>query len=61
MNGKTVDVPPIGVEVFAECVPVYEEYPGWQSNTVGAIEYNDLPANAIYQKVNCVATLNAWA
>ncbi len=46
MNGKTIDVPPIGAEAFAECIPVYEEHPGWQSNTVGATDYNDLPAKA---------------
>ena len=46
MNGKTVDVPPIGAEAFAECKPIYEEYPGWQSSTVGATEYNALPKKA---------------
>jgi adenylosuccinate synthase len=47
MNGKTIDIPPIGAEAFAECKPVYEEHPGWQSNTVGATDYNDLPKKAI--------------
>ena len=46
MNGKTIDIPPIGAEAFAECKPIYEEHPGWQSNTVGATDYNDLPKKA---------------
>ncbi len=46
MNGKTIDVPPIGAEAFAECKPVYEEHPGWQSSTVGATNYSDLPKKA---------------
>lgn len=46
MNGKTVNVPPIGAEAFAECKPVYEEHPGWQSSTAGETEYNDLPKKA---------------
>jgi adenylosuccinate synthase len=46
MDGKTVDIPPIGAEAFAECKPIYEEHPGWQSSTVGATDYNDLPKKA---------------
>ena len=47
VDGKTVDVPPIGAEAFAECKPIYEEHPGWQSSTVGATNYDDLPKKAI--------------
>jgi adenylosuccinate synthase len=47
MNGKVIDIPPIGAEAFAECKPVYEDHPGWQSNTVGATNYDDLPKKAI--------------
>ncbi len=46
VNGETVDVPPIGAEAFEECVPVYEEYAGWQSSTVGVTDYDALPDNA---------------
>ena len=46
LNGKTVDVPPIGAEAFAECKPIYEEHPGWQSSTVGVTRYDDLPKKA---------------
>ena len=46
LNGQTVDLPPIGAEAFAECKPIYEEHEGWQSNTVGAKEYDQLPEAA---------------
>lgn len=47
IDGKTVDIPPIGAEEFAKCKPVYEEHPGWQSNTVGTTSYDDLPKKAV--------------
>ena len=34
------------VDRFAECEPVYEDVPGWQSSTVGIKNYADLPVNA---------------
>lgn len=47
MNGRTIEVPPIGAEAFAQCKPIYEEHSGWQSSTVGATEYKDLPKKAM--------------
>ncbi|MEQ8427001.1 MAG: adenylosuccinate synthase [Gammaproteobacteria bacterium] len=43
LNGKTVEIPPIGAEAFDECVPVYEEHQGWKSTTVGVTKYDELP------------------
>ena len=37
---------PVVAERFAECVPVYEDVPGWRSSTVGATRFEELPANA---------------
>ncbi len=37
---------PVVVDRFAECEPVYEEWPGWQASTVGITDYADLPPNA---------------
>ena len=34
------------VDRFAECKPVYEEWPGWQESTVGVTRYEDLPEKA---------------
>ena len=46
IDGKTVDIFPVGAEEAARCVPVYEEMPGWTETTVGAKSMDALPANA---------------
>jgi adenylosuccinate synthase len=46
IDGKPVAGVPVIVDRFAECEPVYEEHPGWQASTVGATDFNDLPAKA---------------
>ena len=56
MDGKTIDVPPIGAEAFAKCKPVYEDHPGWQSSTVGVTSYSDLPKNAC-DYLDCLADI----
>ena len=45
-NGEHCDVPPLSVDDFGACEPVYEDLPGWQESTVGITEYDKLPANA---------------
>ena len=45
-NGTESTTLPAGAEAFAECEPVYEELPGWQSSTVGITRHADLPDNA---------------
>jgi adenylosuccinate synthase len=46
VNGRPVDLLPLGSDAVAECRPVYETLPGWQDSTVGAREFDALPANA---------------
>ena len=46
LDGKPVEVPPIGAEGFAKIEPVYEELPGWKCNTYGIKNYDELPAAA---------------
>ena len=46
INGKTVDIFPVGAEDAAACEPIYEEMPGWKESTVGAKSLDVLPANA---------------
>jgi adenylosuccinate synthase len=46
LDGKEVDVPPIGADRFEKCEPIYIELPGWQESTVGAKDISDLPQNA---------------
>ncbi len=38
--------PPIGIEAFSECDPVYVDMPGWKESTIGIKSYDDLPDNA---------------
>ena len=46
IDGEPISGLPVIVDRFAECQPVYEELPGWQSSTVGITDYGDLPSNA---------------
>jgi adenylosuccinate synthase len=46
IDGEAISGVPVVVDRFAECQPVYEEYPGWCESTVGAKSFDDLPANA---------------
>jgi adenylosuccinate synthase len=46
LDGKTVDIFPVGAEDAARCEPIYEEMPGWSEVTVGAKSLAALPANA---------------
>ncbi len=47
LDGQTIDHPPIGADDLARCTPVYEEMPGWQSNTAGCTSIDELPAAAV--------------
>ena len=46
LDGRTVDIFPVGAEDAARCQPIYEEMPGWSESTVGAKSLAALPANA---------------
>ncbi|WP_034297717.1 adenylosuccinate synthase [Herbaspirillum sp. RV1423] len=46
LNGKTVDIFPVGAEEAAACQPIYEEMPGWKESTVGVQSLEVLPQNA---------------
>ena len=46
LNGKTVDIFPVGAEEAAACQPIYEEMPGWSESTVGVQSLEGLPQNA---------------
>ncbi|MGH8853770.1 MAG: adenylosuccinate synthase [Telluria sp.] len=46
IDGRQVDIFPVGAEEAALCEPVYEEMPGWTESTVGAKTMDELPANA---------------
>jgi len=46
IDGKPISGLPVVVDRFAECEPVYEDWPGWQESTVGITNYDDLPQKA---------------
>ncbi|MCP4002065.1 MAG: adenylosuccinate synthase [Gammaproteobacteria bacterium] len=46
LDGEQIDVPPIRVDRYADCEPVYEELPGWDQSTVDITDHADLPRNA---------------
>jgi adenylosuccinate synthase len=46
LDGKRIDVLPMGSEEVARCVPIYETMAGWSGTTVGAKSWDVLPAEA---------------
>jgi adenylosuccinate synthase len=58
-GGTVSDQPPMDAQGWRECVPVYEEFPGWSEPTYGATEFAALPVNAqrylraVEERVGC--------
>lgn len=46
LNGVILDYPPLDIDLFSKCEPVYEELPGWQESTAHIKKFADLPENA---------------
>ena len=46
LDGKTLDLLPIGAEEVAGCEPILETMSGWQESTVGATSHDVLPVAA---------------
>lgn len=46
LDGKTIDMLPVGADDVARCQPIYETLPGWTENTHGVSRWEDLPVNA---------------
>lgn len=46
LDGKHVDLLPVGADDVAGCEPIYETMPGWSESTFGIKSWNDLPKNA---------------
>jgi adenylosuccinate synthase len=45
-NGRTIVDFPKDVRILKECIPVYEEVPGWGQSTLGATDLAALPVEA---------------
>jgi len=46
LDGKQVDLLPIGADEVARCEPIFETLPGWKESTFGVKRWEALPANA---------------
>ncbi|MCZ6498263.1 MAG: adenylosuccinate synthase, partial [Gammaproteobacteria bacterium] len=45
-DGDLIETPPLLMERYGECEPVYETMPGWQTATSGVTSYAKLPDSA---------------
>jgi adenylosuccinate synthase len=46
LEGQMSEILPVGAEELEQCVPVYEEMPGWKESTVGVKAMDKLPKGA---------------
>jgi adenylosuccinate synthase len=46
LDGRPLDTPPLLIDRYGECEPVYESLPGWAESTSKATSYEALPAAA---------------
>jgi adenylosuccinate synthase len=46
LDGKVIDIFPVGAEDAGRCIPIYEEMLGWKESTLGKQSLEALPANA---------------
>ncbi|WIG57816.1 MAG: Adenylosuccinate synthetase [Ktedonobacterales bacterium] len=46
LGDRELTTPPANTSELAACEPVYEEWPGWMTSTVGVTRWEDLPAKA---------------
>ncbi|NNC63874.1 MAG: adenylosuccinate synthase, partial [Gammaproteobacteria bacterium] len=46
LGSETLDTPPLLADHYAQCEPVYESMPGWQSSTCGVTDFAALPQAA---------------
>jgi adenylosuccinate synthase len=46
LDGRPLDFFPISIEMLERIEPVYENHPGWMTDTSGSKNYQDLPSKA---------------
>ncbi|MCX7946073.1 MAG: adenylosuccinate synthase [Hydrogenophilus sp.] len=46
LEGKRLELLPLGAEAVEQCRPIYEVWPGWEESTAGARRWEDLPPAA---------------
>ena len=45
-NGQRLDILPLDADEIADCVPIYDSFPGWEGSTAGITQWDALPLNA---------------
>ena len=57
LDGQLLDAPPLLIDRYAECEPVYETVPGWTRATGGVTAYSALPpeARAYLERIEALA------
>jgi len=45
-EGKIYKDFPVNLKILENCEPVYEEFPGWEEDTIDITDYEDLPSQA---------------
>jgi adenylosuccinate synthase len=57
LDGKVLDTPPLLMDRFGDCEPVYETLPGWKAPTAGVTSFGALPpeAKAYLQRIEQLA------
>ena len=46
LDGRELDTPPLLIDRYGECEPIYESHAGWKKPTAGATSYEQLPPEA---------------
>jgi adenylosuccinate synthase len=46
LGGRSLDILPLDADEIAQCVPVYDSFPGWNESTFGVTAWDRLPRNA---------------
>lgn len=46
LDGETLSTPPLLIDRYAECEPIYETMPGWSTTTSGVTSFDALPEEA---------------
>ncbi len=46
VDGDIIQQPPVNIDLLEKCHPVYEEMPGWETDTSGMRNFNELPETA---------------
>jgi adenylosuccinate synthase len=46
LDGREIDTPPLMIDRYGECEPIYESHAGWTKPTLGATSYDRLPPEA---------------